>query len=60
MDPAIFDRYEILNTGTNVAGGWTGGWVLSQKQAVDPTLDRRWQISPVGFGSSEWEPQSQR
>jgi hypothetical protein len=55
IDKAIFDRYGILNTGTNVAGGWSGGWVISQKKAVDSDYDSRWLISPRGFGPSEFK-----
>ncbi len=59
IDAAILERYEILNTGTNAAGGWRGGWVISQKVAVDSDYDQRWLISPVGFGPSDfkaWRP----
>ena len=59
IDTAILERYEILNTGTNAAGGWRGGWVISQRAAVDSDYDQRWLISPVGFGPSDfkaWRP----
>jgi hypothetical protein len=39
---AILERYQILDTGMNVAGGWSGGWVIAQKKAVDPDRDFRW------------------
>ena len=59
IDNSIFERYEILNTGTNVAGGWRGGWVISQKKAVDADYDRRWLISPVGFGPQNFKASGQ-
>jgi hypothetical protein len=56
---ASLERYQILDTGTNVAGGWSGGWVITQKKAVDPDHDFRWMISPVGYGSSAFKPPGQ-
>jgi len=56
---AILERYQVLDTGTNVAGGWSGGWVVTQKQAVDPDHDQRWLISPVGYGPSAFKASGQ-
>jgi RNA polymerase sigma factor (sigma-70 family) len=55
IDNAIFDRYEVVNTGTNVVAGWRGGWVISQKKAVDADHDARWLISPVGFQNADFK-----
>jgi hypothetical protein len=56
---AILERYQILDTGTNVAGGWSGGWVVAQQKAVDPDHDFRWAISPVGYGPSAFKSSRQ-
>ena len=55
IDDDILERYELLKTGTNVAGGWRGGWVVTQKEAVDVEYDTRWLISPVGYGPSDFK-----
>lgn len=50
LEAPILERYEVKNTGADVVAGWSGGWVLTQKQLVDAEYDTRWGISPVGFG----------
>jgi RNA polymerase sigma factor (sigma-70 family) len=56
---AVFERYEFMKTGTNVAGGWRGGWVVTQKEAVDAEYDKRWLISPVGYGTADFKAADQ-
>jgi hypothetical protein len=36
-------------------GGWTGGWVITQKEPIDG-VDARWAVSPRGFSSGNFDP----
>lgn len=57
VDSTVLERYTVLyNTNSNhIMGGWTGGWVVTQKEPVDGN-DSRWAISPVGFSAGQFDP----
>lgn len=54
IDANLLERYQVVNTGTNIIAGWNGGWAITQKNAVDPERDQRWSVSPVGFGPADF------
>lgn len=55
LDADMLARYQVVSTGTNIIAGWQGGWVVTQKSAVDPERDRRWSISPAGFSPADFK-----
>jgi len=54
IDMTILERYQVVNTGTNIIAGWRGGWAVTQKNAVDSERDQRWSVSPVGFSPADF------
>jgi RNA polymerase sigma factor (sigma-70 family) len=59
-DNAILERYHIVATGKSIVGGWSGGWVITQKETPDVDYDGQWFISPVGYSSGPFKhPENQ-
>jgi hypothetical protein len=54
IDMTILERYQVVNTDTNIIAGWRGGWAVTQKNAVDSERDQRWSVSPVGFSPADF------
>jgi RNA polymerase sigma factor (sigma-70 family) len=55
VNSTILERYQLIDTGKSVVGGWDGGWVVSQKDTPDLDYDRQWFISPVGFSTDPYK-----
>lgn len=53
VESTLLQRYMVLPTKETKAG-WSGGWVVTQKEPVDG-VDARWFISPVGFGPGQFD-----
>jgi RNA polymerase sigma factor (sigma-70 family) len=54
-DNAMLERYHVIETGKSIVAGWSGGWVISQKETPDLDYDGQWFVSPVGFSTSPFK-----
>ncbi len=54
VDDAILQRWEIAPASVNPSVG-VGDTIITQKAAVDESLDSRWSIGARGYGSGSWE-----
>lgn len=54
LDDAILQRWEIVPGSVNPSVG-VGDTVITEKAAVDESLDSRWSIGPNGFGAGNYE-----
>lgn len=55
MDNAILQRWEIAPRSANPGVG-VGDTIITEKAAVDESLDSRWAIGPNGYGASNYQP----
>ena len=54
VDDAILQRWVIAPASANPSVG-VGETIITQKSAVDESLDQRWAVGATGFGSGNWE-----
>lgn len=54
MDEAVLQRWEIAPASANPSVG-VGDMIITEKAAVDESLDQRWAIGARGYGSGNWE-----
>jgi RNA polymerase sigma factor (sigma-70 family) len=54
VDEAILQRWEIAPGSVNPSVG-VGDTIITEKAAVDESLDSRWSIGATGYGSGNWE-----
>ena len=54
MNDAILQRWEIAPASVNPSVG-VGDTIITEKAAVDESLDQRWAIGAHGYGSGNWE-----
>jgi RNA polymerase sigma factor (sigma-70 family) len=54
VDDAILQRWEIAPASVNPSVG-VGDTIITEKAAVDESLDQRWAIGAHGYGSGNWE-----